>query len=162
MADIQTERWSDIAAAQDADIARANEVLIRALGRENAGRGRVLRATLAQIDLVQRGATQSITFNDSGWKLLSGVTVPSLAARIEVVSYQERTRGLYRTSAALFRSLAAQAVGDAPSDATCIPLATYGFVGSLRLGRAGGDGVLLAYDGGFASLPAGNVEVWTS
>ena len=104
----------------------------------------------------------SIQFDDRLWKS-TGINVPADASLIQVVSRLPRIRGTWISNAELWRSLQSSTEGEATDSSNRIILETYGFIGSLYIGRRGaGDSVLLSYGGGFVGLAAANVEVWTA
>ena len=104
----------------------------------------------------------SIQFDDRLWKS-TGINIPADASLIQVVSRLPRIRGTWINNADLWRSLQPSTEGEATDSSNRIILETYGFIGSLFLGRRGaGDSVLLSYGGGFVGLAAANVEVYTA
>ena len=91
-----------------------------------------------------------------------GAAIPADATLIQVVCHLDRIRGSWIRNAALWRTITPAAFGTAATIANRIILENYGFVGNLSIGRRTGDSILMQYDGGFAGLAAGAVEVFTA
>ena len=91
-----------------------------------------------------------------------GAAIPVDATLIQVVCHLPRIRGSWIRNAALWRTIQTAASGGAATSANRIILENHGFVGNLSIGRRAGDSILIQYDGGFAGITAGAVEVFTA
>ena len=91
-----------------------------------------------------------------------GAAIPADATLIQIVSHLPRIRGSWIRNAALWRTITPAAFGTAATNANRIILENYGFVGNLSIGRRAGDSILIQYDGGFAGITAGAIEVFTA
>ena len=60
----------------------------------------------------------------------------------------------------MWRTITEAVSGGAATSANRIILENYGFAGNLSIGRSAGDSILIQYDGGFAGISAGAVEVF--
>ena len=91
-----------------------------------------------------------------------GAAIPADATLIQVVCHLDRIRGSWIRNAALWRTIQTASFGDAANSANRVIIENYGFVGNLSIGRRAGDSILIQYDGGFAGITAGAVEIFTA
>ena len=102
-----------------------------------------------------------ITFTNRTF-FVHGAAIPAAATLIQVVCHLDRIRGSWIRNAALWRTINPSALAGAANSANRIILESYGLVGNLSIGRRTGDSILIQYDGGFAGITAGAVEVFTA
>lgn len=112
------------------------------------------------IAFTSRGSV-NVTFANRTWQIHGGA-IPASATLIQVVCHLDRIRGSWIRNADLWRTITEAASGGAATSANRIILETYGFAGNLSIGRRAGDSILIQYDGGFAGIGTGAVEVFTA
>ena len=102
---------------------------------------------------------------DRTWKNAGSAGVPPAAVVLRVDCYAEDVRGSYEIGAALWRTLTAAAVSDAPAAAERARLMSR-IIGlaerTLWIGRGGANIPLIAWDGGASGAAAAKVEVFYS
>ena len=110
---------------------------------------------------VSRGAA-TISAQVPTWRQ-TNIVIPStdlwLMVRIDLPTH----RGLYHVSGDQWRGLSLASAGGTPTTAQTIPLAGGYFYDNLfllRAGRAGGDSLLIGYDGGRSGEGNYNVELF--
>ena len=120
-----------------------------------------LKSLIGGFSPVSRGSA-TVSAQVPTWRA-TNIAIPStdlwLMLRVDLPIH----RGLYHISGDQWRGLSIAAAGGTPTEAQTIPLAGgyfYDTLFILRAGRAGGDTLLVCYDGGRSGQGTYNVELF--
>lgn len=144
----------------------AHDLILGDLSQAVGARGGVatvaaLKGLIGGFSPVSRGSA-TLSAQVPTWRA-TNIAIPAtdlwLMVRVDLPIH----RGLYHISGDQWRSLSVASAGGTPTEAQTIPLAGgyfYDTLHLLRAGRAGGDNLLIGYDGGRSGEGNYNVELF--